>query len=396
VKVGTLIIGLRGATASTLVATAMRPNPADLSRFLLSECAAAKRLPLARVDELVWSGWDTRRESWRETIERHRVIDLRLHPELLAHLETVEVLPGIALAADHAAVTQETRPDPRSPLDLLDALRADIRELRKKHTLDQVVVLSLAAPAKLPSRESWPRDAGGFMHALAEGAFTSALPYYFAAAILEGAAIADYTASATLEIPGLIDLAEQHGVPIAGRDGSTGQTLLKSVLAETFATRRLHVRGWYSTNILGNHDGLVLQDERYADVKRFDKTALLEEILGYEVESHLVDIRYYLPAGDHKEAWDAIDFETWFGGQGSLRIDWRCSDSLLATPPLIDLVRFLSFMRAVHRTGIRSELGVFFKHPLGTNERRYLHLAKALERFCQEAAGAVDRSACAL
>jgi myo-inositol-1-phosphate synthase len=178
--------------------------------------------------------------------------------------------------------------------------------------------------------------------------------------------------------------------PLAGRDGSTGQTLMKSVLAETFHTRRLDVRGWYSTNILGNHDGLVLQDERFADTKKIDKTALLSEIVGYPVDDHIVDIRYYRPAGDEKEAWDAIDFEGWYGCRGSLRINWRCSDSLLAAPAIIDLVRFMAHALATGAVGIQGHLGVFFKYALGTRERRYLQLARALAEFC---AGEVAASA---
>jgi myo-inositol-1-phosphate synthase len=228
------------------------------------------------------------------------------------------------------------------------------------------------------------------MEALASNQFRTAAPYYFAAALLEGAAIADYTASATLEIPGLIALAQEQRCPVAGRDGSTGQTLLKSVLAETFATRRLRVRGWYSTNILGNHDGLVLQDERYADVKRYDKTALLEQILGYPIASHLVDVRHYLPAGDEKEAWDAIDFEAWYGGRGQLRLDWRCSDSLLATPPILDLIRFLAHAKRTGVSGLLPAMGVFFKPPLGTSERRYLHLFRALSEYCRASAASAD------
>lgn len=249
-----------------------------------------------------------------------------------------------------------------------------------------MIVTYLATPAMLPPRAEWPENADAFIDMLDRGAFATAAPYYMAAAIEEGAGIIDYTASATLEMPGLVALAEKEGVALAGRDGSTGQTLLESVLAETFATRHLQVRGWYSTNILGNHDGLVLQDPRYCDIKRIDKTALLDEIVGYQVPDHLVDIRYYRPAGDNKEAWDAIDFAGFFGCKGELRINWRSSDSLLATPAIIDLCRFLGHAMTRGARGIQSHLGVFFKYPLGTDERRYLRLARTLELHCLDAA----------
>jgi myo-inositol-1-phosphate synthase len=380
-KVGALIIGGRGATASTLIATALAPREGDEAKFLISEQPFAKSLELVGLSDLVWGGWDLTGESWAETLMRHGVLPPK--PETIARLAAVREWAGVVLEQDHAAVTDEAQATKADGTAIVERLRSQIRGFVRETGVEQVVMLNLGAPAKLPPSEVWPADERAFMGAIAAGLFRTAAPYYFAAAALEGVAIADYTASATLEIPGLLALAEGHGAPLAGRDGSTGQTLLKSVLADTFATRRLRVRGWYSTNILGNHDGLVLQDERYVDVKRYDKTALLEQILGYQIQSHLVDIRYYLPAGDEKEAWDAIDFEAWHGGRGQLRINWRCSDSLLATPPLLDLIRFLAHAKRRGHAGLQAALGVFFKHPLGTDERRYLHLARALEEYCR-------------
>lgn len=381
-RIGALIVGLRGATASTIVATACPSDQEERKRFLITERLRASGMPLAALEDVVFGGWDVRRESWLETLARHEVIPAHRRAAIAARLEDqLSEWPGIALADDHASVTGETA---AFLGDALARLREDIRRFRVQEKVEHVVVLSLGAPAKLPPRSEWPNDAASMIAALESGAIRSAMPYYFAAAMLEGAAVVDYTASETLEMPGMVALAARERVPFAGRDGSTGQTLLKSVLAETFATRRLRVRGWYSTNILGNHDGLVLQDARYAEVKRHDKTALLEKILGYSVESHLVDIRYYLPAGDEKEAWDAIDFETWGGGRGQLRINWRASDSLLATPPILDLILLSAHARATGRTGVQTHLGMFFKNPLGTDERRYLHLARELERACSE------------
>jgi myo-inositol-1-phosphate synthase len=372
--VGVLLVGLRGATASTLVATAGAGGGA---RFLLSEAPWAAGLGLPRLDELRFGGWDTRRETWPETLRRHGVLEPR-------DLDDVWEAPAALLARDHAAATGEAQPD-TSGATMLERLRADVSRFRADSGASQLVLVYLATPALLPPRPEWPRDADQLHAMLLAGGFASAAPYYLAAAMLEGAAVIDYTASPTLDMPGMIDLAARCRVPVAGRDGSTGQTLLKSVLAQTFATRRLTVAGWYSTNILGNHDGLVLQDERYVEVKRRDKTDLLEPILGYQVASHLVDIRHHLPAGDVKEAWDAIDFEGWHGCRGQLRIDWRCSDSLLAAPALIDLIRFSTHALRTGQRGIQQHLGMFFKHPLGTDERRYLELAARLERFCRSA-----------
>jgi myo-inositol-1-phosphate synthase len=373
--VAVLIVGLRGATASTLVATAREPLATD-TRFLLSESLWARPLHLPRLDELRFGGWDVVRESWPETFARHGVLPAR-------EMADVWEAPAGLLQRDHAAASGEAEPDGVTGAALLDRLRGDIADFRAHAAASQVVLVYLATPALLPAPPQWPRDADQLRQMLDAGRFASAAPYYLAAAMLEGAAVVDYTASPTLEMPGMIDLARCCSVPVAGRDGSTGQTLLKSVLGATFAARRLAIAGWYSTNILGNHDGLVLDDPRYCEVKRRDKLDLLDPILGYSVSPHLVDIRYYPPAGDTKEAWDAIDFEGWHGCRGQLRVNWRCSDSLLAAPALIDLIRFSAHAARTGQSGVQTHLGVYFKHPLGTDERRYLELAGRLESFCR-------------
>lgn len=374
-KLAVMIVGVRGATASTLIATSMAPREGDVTRYLASEAARAAGLEVPAVEEIAWGGWDVRDETWAETVRRHGV----LGDDAIARLERVHVYDAVAFERDHAVVASETSATTAHGAAIVARLRDDIRAFRAATGADRIVLVHLGTPAILPERSTWPETADAFLEAIERTAFASAPPYYTAAAIEEGVGVVDYTASPTLEIPGLVALARVRGVPLAGRDGSTGQTLLKSVLAEMFKTRRLRVRGWYSTNILGNHDGLVLQDDRFADTKRIDKTALLEQILEEPVESHIVDIRHYGPAGDVKEAWDAVDFEGWGGLQGSLRINWRACDSLLATPALIDLVRFTALAAAQGRSGLQTQLSAFFKYPLGTDERRYLHLARWLD-----------------
>lgn len=378
-KVGVLIVGVRGATASTMIATATAPRGGDESRYLLSAGPEASKLGMVPLEDLVFGGFDTQCETWAETLTRHGVLEPEVHAERLER--SVDVLEAVSFEADHATAVEGVRPPRASGLEVLEGLRRQIRGFEERSGVDRLILLHLGAPAVLPARELWPKTAQDLTTALGRGELQTAPVYYSVAAMLEGAAVIDYTASATLEIPGLLDLARARGVALAGRDGSTGQTLMKSVLAQTFATRKLEVRGWYSTNILGNHDGLVLSDERYADVKKVDKTALLEEILGEPVESHLVDIRHYLPAGDRKEAWDAVDFETWYGGSGELRINWRAGDSLLATPPILDLIRFTEYAQRTRASGLQTQLSVFFKHPLGTSERRYLELARDLQSY---------------
>jgi myo-inositol-1-phosphate synthase len=378
-KVGVIIVGVRGATASTMIATACAPRSGDEARYLLSSSSAARQLDLVPLADIAWAGFDTMRESWPETLTRHGVLSPQPHA---ARLESkVQMLDAVSFESDHATAVEGVRPPSASGRVVLEQLRAQIRAFKERAQVERLILLHLGAPSVLPASDRWPDTGAELMAALGRGELQTAPVYYTVAAILEGAAVIDYTASATLEIPGILDLACIERVPLAGRDGSTGQTLMKSVLAQAFSTRRLKIRGWYSTNILGNHDGLVLSDERYADVKKIDKTALLEQILGESVESHLVDIRHYAPAGDRKEAWDAVDFETWYGGSGELRINWRAGDSLLATPPILDLIRFTEYALRLGSIGMQTQLSGFFKHPLGTSERRYLKLAEDLERY---------------
>ena len=176
------------------------------------------------------------------------------------------------------------------------------------------------------------------------------------------------------KIPALEELAERRGVPIAGEDGKTGQTMLKSVLAPAFAIRQLHVEGWFSTNILGNNDGLVLDDPASCKTKVTSKMKVLDDILGYQVGgSHQVHIHYYKPRGDAKEAWDNIDLVGFLGERMQLKIDFLGKDSILAAPLVIDLVRLLDLAKRHEERGIQRQLSVFFKAPYHTIGERPQH-----------------------
>ena len=166
------------------------------------------------------------------------------------------------------------------------------------------------------------------------------------------------------DIPALIEFAEKQNVPIAGKDGKTGQTMIKSVLAPAFRTRALKVEGWYSTNILGNRDGLALSNSDSLASKIKTKSSLLEDILGYEVEDHLVDIRYYRPRKDNKEAWDNIDIVGFLGQPMQIKINFLCKDSILAAPLAIEIARCLDLAKKRGAKGVQEQLSVFFKFPM--------------------------------
>jgi myo-inositol-1-phosphate synthase len=191
---------------------------------------------------------------------------------------------------------------------------------------------------------------------------------YAYAAIAEGVPYGNFTPSLAADTPALIEFAEKQHVPIAGKDGKTGQTFIKSVLAPAFKARALKVDGWYSTNILGNRDGLALSDEDSLASKIKTKSSLLEDILGYDVEDHIVDIRYYRPRGDNKEAWDNIDVSGFLGQQMQLKVNFLCKDSILAAPLAIEIARCLELAQRRGHGGIQEQLSVFFKLPMSKSK----------------------------
>jgi myo-inositol-1-phosphate synthase len=187
---------------------------------------------------------------------------------------------------------------------------------------------------------------------------------YAYAAMTKGIPYGNFTPSVAADIPALIELAELRKVPIAGKDGKTGQTFIKTVLAPALKSRALKVEGWYSTNILGNRDGLALSNEDSLASKVKTKSSVLDDILGYPVEDHIVDIRYYRPRGDNKEAWDNVDIAGFLGQPMQIKVNFLCKDSILAAPLAIEIARCLDLAKQRGESGIQEQLSVFFKLPM--------------------------------
>jgi myo-inositol-1-phosphate synthase len=175
-------------------------------------------------------------------------------------------------------------------------------------------------------------------------------------------------------------LAERERVPVAGKDGKTGQTLIKTVLAPAFRSRALKVDGWYSTNILGNRDGQILDDPSSLASKLGTKGSVLDSILGYDVDDHVVRIDYYRPRGDAKEAWDNIDLIGFLGQRMQLKVDFLCRDSILAAPLVLELVRLVAEAKRRGEGGAQEQLGFFFKAPTTKDGRVPEHALHAQER----------------
>ena len=246
----------------------------------------------------------------------------------------------------------------------------DLQEFKK--SCDEVVVINLASTEKLADEGNEIFNSlADFEKALDENAkeISPAMLYAYAA-ISEQIPYGNFTPSVAADIPALIEFAEKQDVPIAGKDGKTGQTMIKSVLAPAFKTRALKVEGWYSTNILGNRDGLALSNADSLASKVKTKSSLLEDILGYTVEDHLVDIRYYRPRKDNKEAWDNIDLTGFLGQPMQLKVNFLCKDSILAAPLAIEIARCLDLAKQRNEKGVLEEVGVFLQIPDDAQKRR--------------------------
>ena len=268
-------------------------------------------------------------------------------------------------------------------------IRQNIRDFRTAQECDAVVLINLASTEKFIDKSATPAfdSLQNFEKALDMNApeIAPAMIYAYAA-IAEGVGYGNFTPSVAADIPALVEFAEKQGVPITGKDGKTGQTMIKTALAPAFKTRALKVDGWYSTNILGNRDGLALSNAESLKSKLATKSTVLDDILGYEVESHLVDIRYYKPRGDNKEAWDNIDLIGFLGQPMQLKVNFLCKDSILAAPLVIEIARLLDWAQRCGERGVQEQLAVFFKLPrvAGEAATRPIHALHAQEQIFLE------------
>ena len=187
---------------------------------------------------------------------------------------------------------------------------------------------------------------------------------YAYACIMSGTPYGNFTPSTAADVPALRQLAARENVPVAGKDGKTGQTYLKTVIAPALRARALEVEGWFSTNILGNRDGEALRKPKSLLNKINTKGDVLANCLGYPVENHVVKINYYKPRGDNKEAWDNIDIAGFLGHRMQIKVNFLCKDSILAAPLALEIARCLDLARRKGRGGVAQSLGVFFKAPM--------------------------------
>ncbi len=366
-QLGLAVVGVGGAVATTAIAGV---------EMLKRGGNRADGLPLAGLSvpgmteyrDIVFGGWDLNDADLHVAAREHGVLQGDVLTDLEAPLRAVRPWPAVGSSAFCRNVTGRNMRVAPSHRAAVSAIRDDLRRFRDAAKLDGVVMVNLA------STERWPSDGELFVSL---DAFERALDenderigpamLYAYAAIAAGVPYANFTPSLAADVPALMELARRRGVPIAGKDGKTGQTMMKTVIAPALRARALHVDGWFSTNILGNRDGLALDDPASCESKLKTKGKVLDSMLGYAVEDHIVDIRYYRPRGDNKEAWDNIDVTGFLGQRMQIKVNFLCKDSILAAPLVLEIGRVLDLAQQRGAAGVQEQLSVFFKAPMMAN-----------------------------
>ncbi len=368
-RLGVLIVGVNGAVASTLIAGVELMTRGQVPRVgMVTEGEGPSPSPLtallemAPLDKLVFGGWDVRFANVYEGALHHKVFSREVLNEVRGALEAVTPWPAVFNKA-YAQNVEGDHSVKGSHRQELAALKRDVETFKKARGVERVVIVNLASTEAFLEPSPVHESRAAFEAGLDKNdpAISPAMRYFYAAAEL-GIPYCNFTPSYT-NVPALAEIAARTQTPYAGMDGKTGQTLLKTVLAAMMRVRRLKIEGWYSTNFLGNNDGLILDAPGSNKTKVLSKSAVLDSIVGYRVENHQVHIHYYKPRGDSKEAWDNIDIVGFAGVPMQIKVNFLCQDSALAAPLVIDLVRLLDVAKQVGESGIQRQLSIFFKSP---------------------------------
>jgi len=327
---------------------------------------------LAGLDDLVFGGWDIYTDNAFQAASNAGV----LNPQDLAKAEKfLKGLKPMKAAFDRNYVKNIDGPNVKkgkTKFDLAEQIREDIRDFKKKNKLDRLVMVWCGSTEIFMKPEDVHRDMASFEKAMKSNhpAIAPSMLYAYAA-ISEGVPYANGAPNLTADVPALLNYAKEKDVPIAGKDFKTGQTLMKTILSPGLKSRMLGLRGWFSTNILGNRDGEVLDDPGSFKTKEESKLGALEYILQPKIYPelygnfhHMVRINYYPPSGDNKEGWDNIDIFGWLGYPMQIKVDFLCRDSILAAPIVLDLVLFLDLAKRAGMRGIQEWLSFYFKSPM--------------------------------
>ena len=329
-------------------------------------------VPLAALDDLVFGAWDIFEDNAFEAAATAGVIEPALLEQVRPELEAIKPWPAVF---DQRYVKRLMGPNVKTGAnkrDLAEQIRADIRAFKTAHDLDRLVMIWCGSTEVFMTPGAAHQTIDAFEAAMEANAheISSSMVYAYAA-LKEGIPYANAAPNLSADVPALDQLAVDTGSPVCGKDLKTGQTLIKTIVAPGLKARLIGVAGWYSTNILGNRDGEVLDDPESFKTKEESKKSVLDYILQpdlypalYSDVCHVVRINYYPPRGDNKEGWDNIDLVGWLGYPMQLKINFLCRDSILAAPIVLDLVLFLDLAKRAGMSGIQEWLSFYFKSPV--------------------------------
>ena len=388
-KLGVMIPGM-GAVATTFVAgvEAIRKGLASPIGSLtqMGTIRLGKRtdgrspkvkefVPLAALDDLVFTGWDPFEDDMYTAACKAGVLERELLDKVKPFLSSVAPRPAVFDRNYVKKLDGHHVKKGKNKMDLAEQVRADIRDFKKSSGASRLITIWCGSTEIFLQPMAAHQSLKAFEKALAanDEAVAPSMVYAYAS-LMEGVPFANGAPNLTVDLPVMHELSRKNEAPICGKDFKTGQTLMKTILAPGFKARLLGLAGWFSTNILGNRDGEVLDDPGSFKTKEESKLSVLEHILQpdlypelYSKMSHVVRINYYPPRGDNKEGWDNIDIFGWLGYPMQIKVDFLCRDSILAAPIVLDLILFLDLARRTSELrgiGIQEWLSFYFKSPM--------------------------------
>jgi myo-inositol-1-phosphate synthase len=385
-KLGVLLVGL-GAVSTTTIAGILavrrgiaRPigSLTQIGTIRLGKRTEGRTptirefVPLAGLDQLIFGGWDIFEDDCYEAAKTAGVLEVSLLDRVKDELSAIKPWPAVF---DRRYVKRLDGPNVKvgeNKKALAEQVIDDIRRFKALHKLDRLVLVWCGSTEVFRKESAAHQSLAAFEKALeaSDPTIPSSMLYAYAA-VHEGVPYANMAPNLSAEVPALVELAQRTGTPLAGKDLKTGQTLIKTIIAPGLKARLLGVNGWYSTNILGNRDGEVLDDPESFKTKEESKKSVLDYILQpnlypdlYSELHHVVRINYYPPRGDNKEGWDNIDLVGWLGYPMQLKINFLCRDSILAAPLVLDVALFLDLAKRAGLSGIQEWLSFYFKSPM--------------------------------
>jgi myo-inositol-1-phosphate synthase len=329
-------------------------------------------VPLAGLDDLVFGAWDPIPDDALTAARKAGVLEEKHLEPVADFLARIKPMPAVFDQKYVSRIAGTNVKKGKTKRDLAEQLRQDIRDFKAKHKVDRIVMVWCASTEVYIKAGPQHATIEQFEKAMDRNDEAIAPSMLYAwAAIMEGVPFANGAPNLTVDTPALLQLALARGVPIAGKDFKTGQTWMKTIIAPGLKARMLGLQGWYSTNILGNRDGEVLDDPASFKTKEESKLSVLHTILQpdlypelYNGFSHVVRINYYPPRGDNKEGWDNIDIVGWMGYPMQIKVNFLCRDSILAAPIVLDLALFMDFAHRAGMKGIQEWLSFYFKSPM--------------------------------